>query len=140
MKSVALVVLAAVMTSSGTVRTLPHPEAMVVQVRSADSTQQPRIRITTQGHLFASLGIDAREGPSGSIALSGDSGFATGVVKGELSEDVGELVFSTSPSSPELVLSVWPKSGAPLPRLYAHGHTVLVRRSSSKGLLVNGKP
>ena len=113
---------------------------MVAQVRSADATQQPRIRITTRGHLFTSLGIDARETPSGSIALSGDSGVARGVVTGELSEDTGELIFSTAASNPELVLSVWPKSGAALPRLYAHGHTVLVMRSASKGLTVNGKP
>ena len=140
MKSIAVLVLAAAVTSSGPVKTLPRPDAMVVQVRSADSTRQPQIRITTRGRISQSLGIKARETPSGSIALTGDSGIAIGVVYGELSEETGELIFSTSASNPELVLSVWPKSGAALPRFYAHGHTVLVMRSGAKGLLVNGKP
>jgi len=140
MKSFAVLVFAAALASSGTVSRSPRPEAMVAQVRSVDSTQPPQIRITTRGRLFKSLGIDARATPSGSITLSGDSGTARGVVNGELSEETGELIFSTSASNPELVLSVWPKSGAALPRLYAHGHTVLVMRSAAKGLIVNGKP
>ena len=139
MKSTAVLVLAALVSSSGAGKTSPRTATMVAQVRSADSTQQPRIRITMRGHLFTSLGIDARATPAGSITLSGDSGVARGVVSGELSEEMGELIFSTSASNPELVLSVWPKSGAALPRLYAHGHTVMVMRSAAKDLIVNGK-
>ena len=116
-------------------RPVLKPEPMLARVQSADSAQQPTIQITIEGSLFKSLGI--ARGTSGTLSLRENGGTGSGILRAELSTEPGVLVFSAPPIGPELELSVWPPSGAAVPRYQARGHTVSVTRSASGVLSVH---
>jgi hypothetical protein len=127
---ITLAVAAGLSTKAGAQEPTP---SMLASIRFADSTQRETIRIVIQGQLFSSLGF--AKGDTGTLFLSDSTGTATGTLRAELSELPGRLLFSVPFNGPELVLNVWPISGAAVPRYSARGRTVEIYRSAD-GVLV----
>jgi hypothetical protein len=131
MKTFAALLLFSATLAAQDVDKKPNLEPMFAKVRSADSTQRVTMHVSSKGQLFESL--DVAEGEVGSVSLKGGSGTATGVVVAELTTRPGALTFSSALNGPDLEVTVWPRSGAAVPRLWARGRTVRVVRDSSTG-------
>jgi hypothetical protein len=104
-------------------------QAFVVRVHPVPSTKHVSMRISIDGQLMTTLGVETP--CTGELRLEGHTGTATCSLLGEIGSKPGELTFVSDSPEVELELTVTPRDGAQVPTYSARGRSVRVARSAT---------